>query len=145
MLDEPKQGDIPAPPIEMDVVALIKRMQQQLVFLEKKIDLLIKQTSQGPLGEERFSKPHRPFGRPHRPFGREHGDASGERGAGGGRRFEKHHRKGGQGFDYKKKHYGGPREGAPGQGGGFAGRRDGPPKGFEHDKRALRYRRKGPR
>ena len=49
---------------DMDVISLIKKMQQQLNFLENKIDLLI---GQSPSDRPRFSKPpFRPsFGGPH--------------------------------------------------------------------------------
>lgn len=49
-----------------DVVFLIKKIQEQLVFLEKKIDLLIKQSQGAPPREKFFPKPYRSFDRPHR-------------------------------------------------------------------------------
>lgn len=55
-----------------DVVALLEKMQQQLVYLEKKIDTLIQSSQQKPAFERErsFSKPpFRSFGRPHRPEG----------------------------------------------------------------------------
>ena len=45
------------PQADTDVVSLIKKMQQQLNFLEKKIDLLIGQSPERPFREKRFSKP----------------------------------------------------------------------------------------
>lgn len=47
-----------------DMMALLKRMQQQLAFLEKKMDTLIQQTQQKPFdrGPRNFSRPFRPFG-----------------------------------------------------------------------------------
>ena len=54
-----------------EVMVLLKRMQQQLAFLEKKIDTLLSQSSQQPSqGSDRprfnndrgFSRPPRPFG-----------------------------------------------------------------------------------
>ena len=50
------------PPADSDVVSLIKKMQQQLNFLEKKIDILIGQSPEKPFRdrEKRFSKPFRP-------------------------------------------------------------------------------------
>jgi len=51
---------------EPEIIALIKRMQQQLVFLEKKIDTLIGRSSERPFERKHFSKSSRPFGRPHR-------------------------------------------------------------------------------
>jgi hypothetical protein len=55
--------ELSAPPqADMDVVSLIKKMQQQLNFLEKKIDILIGQSPERSFGdrEKRFSKPFRP-------------------------------------------------------------------------------------
>ncbi len=51
-----------SPQTDSDVVSLIKKMQQQLNFLEKKIDILIGQSPERPFGdrEKRFSKPFRP-------------------------------------------------------------------------------------
>lgn len=67
MSEQSQHNDsLPPAPAEQDVVALIKKMQQQLVFLEKKIDILINQSQERPFGEKRFSKPFRSFDRPHR-------------------------------------------------------------------------------
>jgi CxxC-x17-CxxC domain-containing protein len=52
--------------VEPEVIALIKRMQQQLVFLEKKIDTLIGRSAERPFERKHFSKSSRPFARPHR-------------------------------------------------------------------------------
>jgi hypothetical protein len=71
---------------ESDVIALLKKIQQQMVFLEKKIDLLVsqQQSAQGsgqPTGErafdrdrpsfkdKHFSKPYRSYGPPQGGFG----------------------------------------------------------------------------
>lgn len=70
------------PQADPDVAALIKQIQQQLVFLEKKIDTLINQSQERPFKEKHFpkpfSKPFRPFGR--RPFGHSHRRGKGEQG-----------------------------------------------------------------
>ena len=61
---------------ETDVKELLQRMQQQLMFLEKKLDTLIQQSRPKPFNQERpFSRPFRPYGRPqHRPDqGQSHG------------------------------------------------------------------------
>lgn len=69
MNDESKFGD--APQNESDPVVLLKKIQQHLVFLEKKIDALIAQPQsqphvQGqPSFKRNFSRPARPFGHPH--------------------------------------------------------------------------------
>ena len=78
-------------PSETDLVSLVKKMQQQLNYLEKKIDVLISQSQPKPFRErtERpfrgtpdrpfrkrtFSKPARTFDRP-RPHGREEHESS---------------------------------------------------------------------
>ena len=83
------------PQEEPDVLALIKKIQQHLVFLEKKIDLLIGQSSQSserPFNKERrfsrpFSKPFRPGGHSSHPRdNRERHHSSSERGFSQGRR-----------------------------------------------------------
>lgn len=62
------------PQNESDPVALLKKIQQHLVFLEKKIDTLIGQQSPGNSQgnnnpgnsfKRNFSRPPRPFGHPH--------------------------------------------------------------------------------
>ena len=51
-----------------EVMVLLQRMQQQLTYLEKKIDTLIQQAQPRPFGRERISPgPYRPFNRPNRP------------------------------------------------------------------------------
>lgn len=59
--EENEELSVP-PQADSDVVSLIKKMQQQLNFLEKKIDILIGQSPERPFGdrEKRFSKPFRP-------------------------------------------------------------------------------------
>lgn len=53
---------------EPDVVALLKKIQQQLVFLEKKVDSLLNQSGDRPPRDRGFSKPpFRSFGHSHRP------------------------------------------------------------------------------
>ncbi len=67
MNDESKSGD--ASQNESDPVVLLKKIQQHLVYLEKKIDALIGQPpSQGqgqPSFKRNFSRPPRAFGHPH--------------------------------------------------------------------------------
>ncbi|MEI8175303.1 MAG: hypothetical protein WCG78_00355 [Candidatus Omnitrophota bacterium] len=113
---------------EQDLAALIRKMQQQLTFLEKKIDILINQSAANaprenhfskpfrptarPPREGNFSKPFRPFERSHRPFERTHGKPSGEKsfdrhpqesGFGQGRPYKKRYEGEKRGFDQKKK------------------------------------------
>ena len=101
-----ENGVLPPAPAENDMLALIKKMQQQLVFLEKKIDILINQSKERPFKEGRFSKPfHRSFDhRPHR-FDREKDHASGEKSFPHGRHFEKRPNEENRGFSPKKKSY----------------------------------------
>ena len=49
---------------EQDIAALINKMQEQLVSLEKKIDTLISRPSEKPAEEKHFSKPFQRFDRP---------------------------------------------------------------------------------
>jgi len=59
--EENEELSVP-PQADSDVVSLLKKMQQQLNFLEKKIDILIGQSPEKPFRdrEKRFSKPFRP-------------------------------------------------------------------------------------
>jgi len=68
-----------APTGGQDVVGLLKRMQQQLSFLEKKIDTLLSQSSQGGGSDRPRFNSDRRFSRPSRPFGNSYGGS--DRGA----------------------------------------------------------------
>jgi hypothetical protein len=68
---------------DTDVASLLKGMQQQLLFLEKKLDLLISQSQGKPSGERAspdrsFRK--RPFSKPFRSFDHPQRHGQGERG-----------------------------------------------------------------
>ena len=119
--------ELSAPPqTDSDVVSLIKKMQQQLNFLEKKIDILIGQSPEGSFGnrEKRFSKPFHPsFG-----GGASHGKRDFDRGP---RR---------EGFSYDR-----PREGSPGQERPFDRKPGAGPRGFGHGDKPFFRHRKGPR
>ena len=59
---------------DTDIMSVLQKMQQQLTYLEKKIDTILQQQSQPKpfdRGPRNFSKPFRPYGRPsgqgHRP------------------------------------------------------------------------------
>jgi hypothetical protein len=60
---------------EKDVLAILERMQQQLTFLEKKLDTLLEQSRNSQNSQPRsfdrqernFSRPFRPYNRPNRP------------------------------------------------------------------------------
>ena len=73
MTDQLKSDNFSAPQqTEPDVLVLIKKMQQQLASLEKKMDILISQSQEKPFREKPFSKPFQSFDRPYRP-GHSHG------------------------------------------------------------------------
>lgn len=54
------------PQVEADVTGLIIKMQEQLSFLEKKIDTLISQSSEKPVERMEQPKPFQRFDHPHR-------------------------------------------------------------------------------
>lgn len=146
-MDEQLKQNDPLPPAseEQDIAVLIKKMQQQLVFLEKKIDILINQSQTRPSGDKNFSRPSRPFGRPHRSFDRERGDSSGEKRFDRGRRFEK--RSGSdesRGFDHKKKEYEHPPKSDfnSNRERHFEKRQDGEKAGFVRKKKPFSFKRK---
>ncbi len=104
MSEQFRQNNPVAPPqADQDVLALVKRVQQQISFLEKKIDVLIGQLQERPFQGKPFSRPSRPFG--HAPYhGKgEHRESSGERDFNRPRHFEKRHEDENKGFDRKKK------------------------------------------
>ena len=133
---------LPPAPAEQEVVVLIKKIQQQLVFLEKKIDILIRQSQTRPFSEKHFSKPFRPFGHPHPRSDREHANTSGEKSFDRGRHFEKRHGEENRGFGHKKKAYDNSRESDSGQEHHFEKRQDGEKRGFDQKKKPFYSRRK---
>lgn len=86
-----------------DVVVLIKKMQQQLTFLEKKIDLLINKIGEGSGRDRHFSKSSRSFERHHRSFDRGSEGRSGEKNFGHRRHFKKGHSGEDREFDRQEK------------------------------------------
>ncbi len=118
-----------------DVVSLILKMQQQLNFLEKKIDLLIGQSPERSSGERRFSKPFRPsFGH----GGHSHGKRDFNRGP--RERSFPHERPRESGFSHDR-----PKEGSFGQGRPFDRKPGAGPRGFGHGEKPFFRHRKGPR
>ena len=63
---------------DVDVAELLMKIQQHLIYLEKKIDSLLTQASEKPAFKKDFSS------RPPRPFGRSNWSGSGSGGGGGG-------------------------------------------------------------
>lgn len=85
--------------VEPDLLTLVKKIQQHLVYLEKKIDTLMGQSSGGfssdrPSRGRNFSKPFRPFNR-----SRQHGE--------GGNRDDRPRRD--RGFGHDRPSFGGDR------------------------------------
>ncbi len=107
-----EQDEEVTPSSDSEVLTLLKRMQQQLAFLEKKIDTLLQASgSQGSHGSDRPRFNDRRFSRPPRPYGGQPSygnDRGGPRGGGDrgprndfaprGRSFDRGPRSGG-GFD----------------------------------------------
>jgi hypothetical protein len=141
-MSEQPQHNSPSAPAEQDVLALIKKMQQHLVFLEKKIDLLISQSQARPFREKHFSKPFRPSGPPYHRSDRGQDSASGERSFDRGRPFEKRHGEESRGFGHRKKAYDNPRESDFGTRNHFEKRPEGEKRGFEQKKKPFPYRQK---
>jgi len=95
---------------EPDILFLIKRMNQKLDFLERKIDILVKQAQERPSREKYSSRPPRSFDRPARPGGnfrdkRGPGEDSRERGSYSGYNSERRPRDEKKGFDGPKRSY----------------------------------------
>lgn len=101
---------------EQVILEMLEKMQQQLSFLEKKIDALSQNAQQRPS----FNRDRGGFGRPFRPFGNRPGRPEGGQGFGHRQdRQDRHdrpshggHRPGGRpdgGFAPKKKSFFGPR------------------------------------
>jgi hypothetical protein len=98
---------------DSDVVSLLKKIQQQVLFLEKKIDLLISQSQERPSRERSspdrpfhkrpFSKPFRSFDHPQRHGKGEYGRSSGERDSAQGRFYERRPHDKSRGPNPKKK------------------------------------------
>jgi hypothetical protein len=129
-------------PAEQDVVALIKRMQQQLAFLEKKLDILINQSQVKPSGERHFSKPFRASGQSHRHAAGERDTVYGEKRFERGRRFEKRHGENNRSFGHTGKSYDGPRQSEGGPEHHFEKRHGGEKRGFQHKKNSFYNRQK---
>jgi len=56
-------ADIADSPVSPDIAAIIDKMQQKLVVLENKIDILLSRPQDRPVEERRFSKPFNQFDR----------------------------------------------------------------------------------
>lgn len=147
MTEQPKNDNFSMPQQnEPDILFLIQKIQQQLVFLEKKIDILVSQSRETPFREKSFSKPFRPSGRPYRPGHsydkRGQGEDSRERGFRSGPSFEKHQRDENQKFEGPKKEYSGDRENSSGQDRPFRKKFGGKKGGFDPRKKSFFHKGK---
>lgn len=131
---------------ESDVLVLIKKMHQQLAFLEKKIDILISQSQERPFREKKFSKPSRPFGRPYSSDSyqgkRNQGEGFRERSFHSGHPFKKRQEDKNQGFGVPKRNYNDDRESSSSQEGHFKKKFGGKKRGFDPRKKSSFLRRK---
>jgi hypothetical protein len=64
MSEEFKSEEPVVPEAQADVVALIKKLQQQVNALDKKIEILLSRPQERSFGDKRFSGSSRPFNRP---------------------------------------------------------------------------------
>ncbi len=133
---------LPSASAEQGMLVLMRNIQQQLVSLEKKIDILINQSLVRPSSEKPFSKPFRSFGRPYPHSNRAHVNVSGEKSFDRGRHFEKRPGEENRGFDRKKKGYDNSRGSDFNQERHFEKRQDGEKRGFDQKKKPFSYRRK---
>jgi hypothetical protein len=143
MNDENRNDSLEATPqVESDVSSTLKKIQQQLIFLEKKIDALITQSQAAAPREKYFSKPSRPFDRPYR-----HGKGGYEgnrahRGPDQGPRFEKRHEGDERGYGHKNRPHDDPHGSGPGQERPFGKTHGGQRSEFRHKKKPFYYGRK---
>jgi hypothetical protein len=143
MSEQSEENDfLPATEARQDVAALIKKMQEQLASLEKKIDILINQSQARPFGEKHFAKPFRSFGHPRRRFAKEQDNFSGEKRSYPGRHFEKRDGRENREFDRKKKAYDHSPESDFGQKRHFKKSYRGEKRGFDQKKKPFFYKRK---
>ena len=138
MNEQPNDKNLSAPqPSDSEVVVLIKRMQQQLTFLEQKIDAFISQSRE---------KPFPPFSRPQHRLQyhdqREQGEDYRERSFRPGRHFGKPRPEENSRFGLPKKNYTDDRESGSGQDRNFKKKYDGPKRGFGPRKKPFFPRRK---
>lgn len=113
MSEQSKHNDtLPQPEAGQDLAALVKKMQQQLESLEKKVDILINQSQARPYSEKRFSKPFRSFDQSHRRPDRERDNTFGERGYRPRRHFDKRNEESRK-FSPQKREYDNTQESGP--------------------------------
>ena len=136
-----KESSSVLPQPETDTVVLIKRLQQQVAFLEKKIDILINQSQGESSREKYFSKPYRSFDRSHRHNKGGRDSSHAERGFDQGRRFGKPGGEQSRGFG-QKKDYARPRESNSGPERHFEKRSGEEHRGFGRKKKPFFHKRR---
>ncbi|MBU2541131.1 MAG: hypothetical protein KJ593_04445 [Candidatus Omnitrophica bacterium] len=87
---------------EQQVLALIKRLQQQIIFLEKKVDILLSRSVQRTNETRSFSRPSHSFGRSQRQGKARYRDRSRERGFSADR-LDKQHDEESRGSEQREK------------------------------------------
>lgn len=147
MTDQLKSDNFSAPQqTEPDVLVLIKRMQQQLASLEKKIDILISQSQEKPFREKHFSKPFRSFDRPYPPGHsydkRNQGGDPKERSFRSGPHSEKRRGDENRGFGGPQRSHGDGQENSSSQGRHFKKKYGGKERGFDPKKKPFFHKRK---
>ena len=132
-----------------DIVVLVKKMQQQLVYLEKKIDTLIgqlqeKSSQERSFREKRFDRPFRSFDRPqgHYRDKRDSGEGPRERSFRPGQHFDKRRSDEDRGFSGPRREYGGEREGGSSQDRPFKKKFGGEKRGFGARKKPFFHGRR---
>lgn len=101
-------NSLTVPQAETDVIGLLKKINQKLDFLERKIDALASQSQERSFREKSFSRAPQSFDRPNRSHDRRgYGEGSRERKFHSGHHFEKRQGGGSRGFDSFRKE---PRE-----------------------------------
>jgi hypothetical protein len=101
---------VPDPP-DTDLVSLLKKLQQQLLILEKKVDLLIGRSQEMPFQDrpfrkKTFSKPFRSFDQPHRHGKGEREHHPRERDSAPGHFYERRPKEKSRGANPKRKPFG---------------------------------------
>ena len=147
MTEQLKSDNSSAPQqTEPDVLVLIKKMHQQLAFLEKKIDILISQSQEKPFREKHFLKPFRSFGRPYRPGyyhdKRDQGEDLRGRSFHSGHHLEKRQGDENRGPGGPKKDYSDDRENSSSQDRHFKKKYGGKKRGFGPRKKLFFHKRK---
>ncbi|MBL7131411.1 MAG: hypothetical protein ISS45_08445 [Candidatus Omnitrophica bacterium] len=103
MNEDFKKEDSPSPPQqEQQVLDLVRRLQQQIISLEKKVDTLLSRPAQRANEGNTFSKPFRSYGHSQYQGRPRHRDSSGERDFSAGR-FDRQRGEGNRGPGQREK------------------------------------------